>query len=72
MPTMVVGINRVAPVRDRGQMKDRIILDRSVKPGVIAERSFGPRLARLNITFENEIDIARHFQIDRFARHELD
>ena len=65
-------INRVAPMGDRGEMKDRIILDRGVETGVIAERPFRPHLARLNVTFENEIDIGRHFEIDRFARDQLD
>jgi hypothetical protein len=57
---------------DRGEMKDRIILDRGVEPGVIAERSFRPHLARLDVTFQDEIDIARNFQVDGFARHQLD
>ena len=65
-------INGVAAMRDRGQMKDRIILDRGVITGVIAERSFRPHLARLDIAFEDEIGIGRNFEVDRFAFHQLD
>ena len=72
MPTMVRGINRIPPVRDRGEMEDRIILDRGVEAGVIAERAFRPRLARLHVAFEDEIDIGRHFEVDRLALHQLD
>ena len=53
-------------------MKNRVILDRGVKSGVIAERSFRPRLPRLHITFEHEINVGRNFQIVRLAFHQLD
>ena len=72
MPTIVVGINWIAPMRDRSEMKDGIIFDGSVVTGVIAERTFRPHFARLHVTFENEIDIGRNFEIDRFARNQLD
>ena len=72
MPTMVVGINGIAAMRDRGEMEDRIIFDGSVETGVIAKRTFRPHFARLNVTFQNEIDIGRNFQIDGFALHQLD
>ena len=52
-------------MRDRGEMKDGIILDRGVEAGVIAERPLGPRLARLHVTFENEIHVRRNFELVR-------
>ena len=57
---------------DRRQMEDRIIFNRSVETGVIAERSFRPHFARLHVTFEDEIDIGRNFEIDGLARNKLD
>ena len=59
-------------MRDRGQMKDRIILDRGVKPSVIAERTFRPHLARLYVTFQDEIDIRRDIDINSFTTHQFD
>ena len=59
-------------MRDRGEMEDRVIIDRGVEAGVIAERSFRPHLARLDVAFEDEIDVGRDFEIDRLALHQLD
>ena len=59
-------------MRDRRQMENRIIFDRGVKTGVIAKRPFRPHLTGLNVAFQNEINICRHIEIDRFAAHQLD
>ena len=59
-------------MRDGGEMEDRVILERGVKAGVIAKRTFRPHLARLHITFEDEINVARDFQLDGLARDKLD
>src|SRR6478752_6541458 len=64
-------INGVMPMRDRGQMKDRIILDRSIETGVVAERSLRSHFARLDKTFQNEISISGNLHIDGFAFHQV-
>jgi hypothetical protein len=53
-------------------MKHRIIFQRRVITGVIAERSFRPHLPRLHVTFQDNIDIRRNFDIDGFAFHQFD
>src|SRR5207245_8235030 len=53
-------------------MKDRVILDRGVVTGVIAERSFWPRFARLHVTLQDKIGIGWNFQVDGFAFHHFD
>jgi hypothetical protein len=58
-------------VRTR-QVKDRKIIGERVQPGVIAERPFAPALARLNVAFEHDLRVGRHFEIDGPALHQLD
>ena len=65
-------INRVAAMRNRGQMENWVIFDRGVKAGVIAKWAFRAHLTRLDITFQNKIDIRRDIDINRFAANELD
>ena len=57
-------------MRDGGEMENGVILDRGVEPGVIAERAFRSGLARLDISFEHEIDIGRNIEIDCFASNQ--
>ena len=59
-------------MRNRRQVEHRIIFHRGVITGVIAKRSLWFCLARLDITFQNKIDIGRHFQVNRLAPHHLD
>src|SRR5262249_34714803 len=66
------GGDRVASGCDRGQMENGIVFDGSVKTRVITKRSFRMRLPRLNIAFQNEINVCRHIQLDRCAPNMLD
>src|SRR5438093_3627363 len=53
-------------------MENGIIFNRGVKPGVIAKRSLRPHFSRLHITFENEIDVCGHFELNGFTANKLD
>ena len=57
---------------DRCQMKDRVILNRSVESSMIAERAFRSHFPRLHKSLQHEIGIGRNFDIDSFALHQLD
>ena len=72
MPDDGGGVNRFLPVGDGGEVEDRVILDRGVEPGVIAERSFRPGLAGLDVAFEDEVDVGGDFEVVGEALHQLD
>jgi hypothetical protein len=65
-------VNRVTSVRDRSQMENGVVFDCGVKPGMITKRPFRAHLGWLQITFQNEINVCRHLQVDRFAPHQVD
>src|SRR5205807_3819767 len=52
-------------------MKDRIILDRGIETGVIAEWPFWSHFAGLDKTLQNEIGIGGNVHVDCFAFHQL-
>src|SRR5439155_23468740 len=50
-------INRIMPVRDRCQVKNRIIFNRGVKASVITKWPLGAHLPGLNIAFQDKINV---------------
>ena len=59
-------------MRDRRQMEDRIIFDRGVEAGVIAEGSFRPHLPGCTNPSSTKSTSAGTSTIDRLALHQLD
>jgi hypothetical protein len=56
---------------DRGEMKNWIVIEGSIKSGVVAKRSFRAHLAGLDISFEDEVHVGGNFEIHRFTLHQL-
>src|SRR5437763_787790 len=65
-------LNTGRKMRNRSDMKHRVVLARGIESGVITERPFRPHLTGLDIPFKDEVDVGRNFDIDRLAFHELD
>src|SRR2546421_10757664 len=65
------GIDRVATVRDRVAMKDRIVMLKRIVPVVIAERTFRPSLARRRVANQSELSFRNQSMrvTDRIPRH---
>ena len=53
-------------------MEDGIVVGVRVEAGVIAERPLAAALAGLDVAFEDDLRVGRHFHVDRDALHELD
>ena len=65
-------INRVAPMRDRGDVETRIRLRQRVVTGMIAERPFHAEwFLRVHVAFKHEVAVRRHLQRKRLALHHL-
>ena len=53
-------------------MEHGIILDGSVITSVIAEWSLRAQLARLDVPFQDKVNVRWYLKIDRFAANKLD
>ena len=49
-----------------------VLVRQRVEAGVVAERAFGAQFAQLDIAFEHDLGIRRHFEVARLALHHLD
>ena len=52
--------------------KTGIVVRMRVEAGVIAERTFAPPLARLDVALQHDLRVGRDLEIDRHALDELD
>ena len=55
-------IHRVVTMSDRGDVKDGVRIDRRIKAGMIAEGAFGAEFTRLNVAFDDKVDVRRNFE----------
>ena len=66
-------INWIFLVGDAGHMKNRIVVGQRIKAGMIAERPFTPeRLRRIDIAFDDDVRVRRHFDVDGNALDQFD
>jgi hypothetical protein len=57
-------VDRPRTPRHGGHVEDREIVVQRVEAGVIAEGPFAPRLARIQVAFEDELRLGRHHHVD--------
>ena len=65
-------VNRIAPVRDRGDVQHRVLVGQRVVAGVIAERPFGAHIIRVHVAFDDELGRGGDFQVDGLAFDHFD
>ena len=53
-------------------VKNGIVVCQCVEAGVIAERTFRPQFVEFHVTFQHNLRVRRHFEVDSLALDQLD
>jgi hypothetical protein len=65
-------IDRIAAVRDRGDVERGVPVGERIEARVVAKRAFEQLLVRIDVALDDDFRIRWHLHVDRAALHELD